>query len=86
MTSEIYYTIGKMATAEFRDRGSRFIAFACPLESVEDFKRQLNEIKKEHPKATHHCFAYRVGLDGNNFRMSDDGEPTGSAGRPIMGI
>ncbi|HEY6064179.1 MAG TPA: YigZ family protein, partial [Chitinophagaceae bacterium] len=42
-------------------------------------------IKKEHPKATHHCFAYRIGLDGNNFRVSDDGEPSGSAGRPILG-
>ncbi len=42
-------------------------------------------IKKEHPKATHHCFAYRIGLDGNNYRVSDDGEPSGSAGRPILG-
>jgi uncharacterized YigZ family protein len=85
MTSEIYYTIEKTATAEFKDRGSRFIAYACPVKSPEEFKATLNEIKKEHPKATHHCFAYRLGLDGNTFRVSDDGEPSGSAGRPILG-
>jgi uncharacterized YigZ family protein len=85
MTSEFYYTIEKMATAEFKDRGSRFIAYVCPIKSTEDFKLRLNEIKKEHHKATHHCFAYRFGLDGNNFRVSDDGEPSGSAGRPILG-
>ena len=85
MTSEFYYTIEKMATAEFKDRGSRFIAYVCPIKSAEDFKLRLNEIKKEHHKATHHCFAYRFGLDGNNFRVSDDGEPSGSAGRPILG-
>lgn len=84
MKSEIYYTIGKTGTAEFKDRGSRFIAYACPMGSAEDFKSQLNEIKKEHPKATHHCYAYRLGLDGNQFRVSDDGEPSGSAGRPIL--
>ena len=71
--------------AEFKDRGSKFIAFAFPIQSVEDFKQRLNEIKKEHPKATHHCFAYRLGTDGNTFRVSDDGEPSGSAGRPILG-
>jgi uncharacterized YigZ family protein len=85
MTNEIYYTIGKTAMAEYRDRGSRFIAYACPVLAVEDFKARLNEIKKEHPKATHHCFAYRLGLDGNSFRASDDGEPSGTAGRPILG-
>jgi uncharacterized YigZ family protein len=85
MTSEIYYTIEKTGTAEFKDRGSRFIAYVCPIGSAEDFKLRLNEIKKDHHKATHHCFAYRLGLDGNNFRVSDDGEPSGSAGRPILG-
>ena len=71
--------------AEYRDRGSKFIAYACPLRTVEEFKGRLGEIKKEHPKATHHCFAYRIGLDGNSFRVSDDGEPSGTAGRPILG-
>lgn len=82
---DYYYTIEKSSVAEFKDRGSRFIGYAFPIESVNDFKERLAEIKKEHPKATHHCFAYRVGLDGNTFRVADDGEPSGSAGRPILG-
>ena len=82
---DFYYTIEKTAVAEFKDRGSKFIGYACPVKNVEEFKDRLNEIKKEHPKATHHCFAYRLGLDGNMFRVSDDGEPSGTAGRPILG-
>lgn len=82
---DFYYTIEKTAVAEFKDRGSKFIGYACPVRNVEEFKDRLNEIKKEHPKATHHCFAYRLGLDGNTFRVSDDGEPSGTAGRPILG-
>jgi uncharacterized YigZ family protein len=82
---DYYYTIEKSSVAEFKDRGSRFIGYAFAIESVDDFKVRLAEIKKEHPKATHHCFAYRVGLDGNSFRVADDGEPSGSAGRPILG-
>lgn len=85
MNADHYYTIEKPSVAEFKDRGSRFIAYAFPIASVNDFKERLSEVKKEHPKATHHCFAYRIGLDGNNFRVSDDGEPSGSAGRPILG-
>lgn len=53
--------------------------------SVGECKEKLAEVKKEHSKATHHCFAYRLGLDGNSFRVSDDGEPSGSAGKPILG-
>jgi uncharacterized YigZ family protein len=82
---DFYYTIEKTATAEYKDRGSKFIAYACPLKSVDEFKERLNEIKKEHSKATHHCYAYRIGLDGNTHRVSDDGEPSGTAGRPILG-
>lgn len=80
-----FSTIEKPSTAEFRDRGSRFIAFAYPIQTVEDFKQKLAAVKKEHPKATHHCFAYRLGLDGTTYRASDDGEPSGTAGRPILG-
>jgi uncharacterized YigZ family protein len=82
---DFYFTIEKSAVAEFKDRGSKFIGYALPVKNVEEFKDRLNEIKKEHPKATHHCFAYRLGLDGNVFRVSDDGEPSGTAGRPILG-
>jgi uncharacterized YigZ family protein len=85
MIPDYYYTIDKASTAEFKDRGSKFIAYAFPIVDVNDFKDKLATIKKEHPKATHHCFAYRLGIDGNTYRVSDDGEPSGSAGRPILG-
>ncbi len=81
----VYNTIAQLSTAEFKDRGSKFIAFAFPIETADDFKKQLQLLKKEHPKAVHHCFAYRIGTDGNNFRSSDDGEPSGTAGKPILG-
>lgn len=85
-TDAFYYnTIEKSSQAEFKDRGSRFIAYAYPLNNQTDFKEKLAALKKEHPKAVHHCFAWRLGLDGNSFRVSDDGEPSGSAGKPILG-
>ncbi len=80
-----YNCIEKNAVAEFKDRGSKFLAYAYPVESPEEFKKYLLALKKEHPKAVHHCFAYRIGTDGNVFRVSDDGEPSGSAGRPMLG-
>lgn len=82
---EFYSTIAQEAQAEFKDRGSKFIAYAFPITSTDDVKKALAALKKEHPKAVHHCFAYRLGLDGNQFRVSDDGEPAGTAGKPIMG-
>ena len=82
---EVYYTIEKSAMAEFKDRGSKFLAYAWPVKTVEQVKECLQEIKKEHPKATHHCFAYRLGTDGLQFRANDDGEPSGTAGKPILG-
>ena len=92
MTPNSFHTIEKPSVAEYKDRGSRFIAFAFPITGVNEFKEKLAAIKKEHPKATHHCFAYRIGLDGSNlsagqagYRVSDDGEPSGTAGRPILG-
>lgn len=86
MSNDNYYnTIEKPSIAEFKDRGSKFIAYAYPVSDANGFKEKLAALKKEHPKAVHHCFAYRIGLDGTNFRLSDDGEPSGSAGRPILG-
>lgn len=82
---EYYLTIDKEGLAEFKDRGSRFLAYAFPIAGREDFKLRLQSLKKEHPKAAHHCFAYRLGVDKADFRASDDGEPSGSAGRPILG-
>jgi uncharacterized YigZ family protein len=80
-----YYTIEKPSQAEYKDRGSRFLAFAYPVQTTDDYKRTLKALKEEHPKAAHHCSAFRLGTDGNNFRASDDGEPSGSAGKPILG-
>lgn len=80
-----YNTIEKPSVAEYKDRGSRFIAYAYPVATADDFKKHLKALKEEHPKAAHHCFAYRIGTDGNNFRAGDDGEPSGSAGKPILG-
>lgn len=80
-----FYTIEKPAIAEFKDRGSKFLAHAYPILSTNEFKKNLQLLKKEHPKAVHHCFAYRLGLSGDVFRVSDDGEPSGTAGKPILG-
>ena len=80
-----FQTIEQRSSAEFNDRGSKFIGLAAPVDSIDSFKLFLAEVKKEHPKACHHCFAYRIGGDGLIFRASDAGEPSGSAGRPILG-
>lgn len=80
-----YFTLETTAVAEFKDRGSKFLAFSFPIKNETDFKKNLQVLKKEHPKAVHYCFAYRIGTDGNNFRVSDDGEPSGTAGKPILG-
>ena len=80
-----YSTIEQPAMAEFKDRGSKFFAYSFPVNSIESAKKKLAQLKKENPKAVHHCLAYRIGVDGSTFRVSDDGEPSGSAGRPILG-
>ena len=85
MNSFFYNTIEQPAVAEFKDRGSKFLAYSFPVLSIDECKKQLAHLKKEHPKAVHHCLAYRIGVDGSTFRVSDDGEPSGSAGRPILG-
>jgi uncharacterized YigZ family protein len=83
--SHFYNTIEKSAQAEYKDRGSRFLAYVFPISTTEDFRKERKALKEEHPKAAHHCFAYRLGTDGNNFRTGDDGEPAGTAGKPILG-
>ena len=82
---DYYFTIETNGTAEFKDRGSRFVAYSFPFKNSSDFKKHLQHLKKEHPKASHYCFAYRSGIDGNNFRSGDDGEPSGTAGKIILG-
>lgn len=87
MSTELYHyhTIALETEAEYTDRGSRFIAIAMPVESIAQFKEKLSVIKEKHPKASHFCFAYRMGADGMTFRSTDAGEPSGTAGRPILG-
>ena len=80
-----YNTIEQQGLAEFKEKGSKFLAFSYPFVDVIMLKPILQNLKKEHPKAVHFCFGYRVGPDGNSFRSSDDGEPSGSAGKPILG-
>ncbi|MFY7963264.1 MAG: IMPACT family protein [Chitinophagaceae bacterium] len=83
-TADFFYTIDKPSIAEFKDKGSKFIGYAYPIKTTDEFKIKLQEVKSSHPKASHHCFAYRMGLDNNIYRVGDDGEPSGSAGRPIL--
>ncbi|MEL6592401.1 MAG: YigZ family protein, partial [Bacteroidota bacterium] len=83
--SDQYQTIADESTGDFRDRGSKFLAYAYPIHGAADWQEALEATKKLHPKARHHCYAFRIGLDGNQFRANDDGEPSGSAGRPILG-
>lgn len=80
-----YITIQAQAEALFKDRGSKFLAFAIPCFTEEQAKQIVAGYREEHPSAVHHCYAYRLGADGKNQRFSDDGEPGGTAGRPIMG-
>ncbi len=82
---ESYFTIKGEGFAEHKIFESKFLSYAYPVKNAEEFKARLQHLKKLHPKAAHHCFAYRIGIEGNQFRSSDDGEPSGTAGRPILG-
>ena len=80
-----YRTLELPIQAEFKDKGSRFLVFAYPVQTAEQVKKHVDDLRQEHHKARHWCYAYRLGVDGNQFRANDDGEPSGSAGRPILG-
>lgn len=66
-----------------KEKGSKFIGFAYPVNNETELRNSLEKVRTEHPKATHHCYAFRMGLSGENYRANDDGEPSGSAGLPI---
>ena len=83
--SDTYLTIEKPTEAIFKDKGSKFLTFAYPVENDQQIKDILNQLKKEHHTANHHCYAYRLGADKLNFRANDDGEPNNTAGKPILG-
>jgi uncharacterized YigZ family protein len=80
-----YRTIASRAHGSFRDKASKFIGIAIPVSSEEVVKKELLGLRKEYHDANHHCYAYRLGADGAVFRFNDDGEPSGSAGKPIYG-
>lgn len=82
--NDTYKTIAGPTESVFRDRGSKFLAFAYPVTSDNDIKPIIAKLKAEHPKANHHCWAIRLGIDRSVFRVNDDGEPSGTAGRPIL--
>jgi uncharacterized YigZ family protein len=83
--SDTYLTIEKKTEIIFKDKGSKFIGIAFPVENDAQIKEALTKLKKEHPSANHHCYAYRLGADKQNFRANDDGEPSNTAGKPILG-
>ena len=83
--NDTYKSIAAPSEGLFKDNGSRFIALAYPVESEMQVKEIVASLRKEYHDARHHCYAYRLGLDGAQWRASDDGEPAGSAGRPILG-
>lgn len=83
--TDTYLTITAESTGEFRDRGSKFLAYAYPVYEEASLTERLADLKKMHSKARHHCYAWRLGTEGLLFRANDDGEPSGTAGRPILG-
>ncbi len=83
--SDSYFTIKAPQQALIKERGSKFLAFIFPLSSETEIKEQLAHLKKEHPTANHHCYAWRLGADKAAFRANDDGEPNNTAGKPILG-
>ncbi len=85
MEKDSYYTIGHDAVSEIRERSSRFIAYAYVVKSAQEAEAYVSLLRSEHHSARHWCYAYRIGVEGAVNRANDDGEPSGTAGRPIMG-
>lgn len=83
--ADTYKSVKEPCQGLFKDKGSRFIAYLYPVTSEDQVKPLLDAIKKEHHAARHHCYSYRIGHNGATFRANDDGEPSGTAGRPILG-
>lgn len=82
---DTYQTIATESYGEYREKGSKFLAYAYPVQSIEEVELYLEELRPQHPKSRHHCYAYRLGINGEPHRANDDGEPSGTAGKPIHG-
>ncbi|WP_254413361.1 IMPACT family protein [Dyadobacter diqingensis] len=81
---DTYRTVAEPVEGFFKDKGSKFISFVFPVSSENEAKAHLLELREIHPRANHHVYAYRLGMDRMQYRLSDDGEPSGSSGRPIL--
>jgi len=82
--TDTYKTIGMPSEGFYKEKGSKFIAYAYPVSNEQQIKEITTQLKKEHHSARHHCYAWRLGAEHQVFRVNDDGEPTGTAGRPIF--
>lgn len=80
-----YKSIGEINSFEIKEKGSKFIGYAANCKTEEEIKIQLGVWREQHPQATHLCYAFRLGVNGENYRANDDGEPSNSAGTPILG-
>ena len=80
-----YLTVHKEAEGLYKEKGSKFIAKIFPVNAEEEIRALLTKLRKEYHDARHHCYAYRIGIDEQKYRMNDDGEPSGTAGKPIYG-
>ncbi len=85
LASDTYQSIKAKSSGFFKDKGSKFYAFAFPVKTEEEVKQYQDELKKEYHDARHHVYAFVLGADGKNFRASDDGEPVNSSGAPVLG-
>ena len=85
MFDDTYHTIAGPAEGLYKEKGSKFLAFAFPVHSVEEVKQHLDRLRKEYFDARHHCYAYILGPRKDAYRVNDDGEPSGTGGRPIHG-
>lgn len=83
--NDIYKTIVEISEATYTDKRSKFLAYAIPVDTLEEVKEHLAYYRKEYYDARHVCYAYVLGADGEEYRLNDDGEPSGTAGRPIYG-
>lgn len=82
---DVYTTISEPSEGIYKEKGSKFLAFAFPVMEEEQIKNHIQELKQKYYDARHHCYAWQLGLDDNHFRVNDDGEPSGTAGKPIHG-
>lgn len=85
MENDVYRTIEADAEALFKEKSSKFLCFAYPVTTEEQIRERLEVLYKKYYDATHHCYAWRLGPRGESFRTNDDGEPSSTAGKPILG-